>query len=286
MLQPNTILSAIGIVFFCAASVCAVVDLLRTHPPEKGEQGVSLFLAFGCVSLLATLVLQGINTHSIVPLFNRFDTLTVYVVFLTIAALCLLRQHRTQGLMAILAPYATILLIAGFPAVNVRTELVPPQVVNTALFFHLVTVFAGYALFSLASILACAYLVQDHNLKYRHFGIVFEKFPALETLDHLMFRMIGTSFLLITISLALGYYLVHETGRMSEWITDPKVMATMATWTLCAVLVHMRANIGRHGTRLALFTVAGLALILFSMVGVHLVAQSIHNFVQIGSTLK
>ena len=188
--------------------------------------------------------------------------------------------------MAILAPYVTLLLIAGFPAVSAETEPAPYQAVSAALYFHLLIVFAGYAFFSLASILACAYLVQDYNLKHRHFGVVFENFPALETLDHLMFRLIGAAFLLITISMVLGYYLVSQSGRMAEWLTDPKVIATMATWALCAVLVHMRASAGRHGTRVAIVTVAGLVLVLFSMVGVHLIAQSIHDFVRIGSTPK
>jgi ABC-type transport system involved in cytochrome c biogenesis permease subunit len=66
-------------------------------------------------------------------------------------------------------------------------------------------------------------------------------------------------------------------------MTDPKIIATLVTWALYAVLVHMRANAGRHGTRLALFTLLGLAFVLFSMVGVHLFAQSVHGFVQIGN---
>jgi ABC-type transport system involved in cytochrome c biogenesis permease subunit len=238
-------------------------------------------LSLGCVFLAGFLVLQ-VVTAGRLPLFNRFDALAVYALLLTVTALCLLTQHRTQGVMAILAPYVALLLIAGLPDVGVRVDPVPHQVPNAALLLHLGIAFAGYSLFSLASILACAYLVQDRNLKRRHFGLVFERFPALETLDHLMSRLVGTAFLLLTISLVLGFYLVYLSGAGSEWITDPKIMATMVTWSLCALLVHMRANVGRHGTRVALLTVAGLALVLFSMVGVHMIARSVHNFVLTG----
>ena len=281
----EAILAATGIGFFSVASVCAVAGLLRLHPPERNELSVTLLLALGCAPLLAVLVLHGANAGR-VPLFNIFDVLTVYGVFLTLSALCLLTRHRTQGILAILAPYVTLLLITGFPAVGMTTGPVPHQVRNVVLLLHLLIAFVGYALFSLASILAFAYLIQDRNFKRRHFGMIFERLPALETLDHLMFRLVGYAFVLLTISLALGVYLVHESGSGPQWIADPKVVATLVTWTFYAMLVHMRANAGRHGTRLAVITLAGLAFVLFSMVGVHLVAHSVHGFIQIGSSPK
>lgn len=285
MLLLEAALAIAGIGLFGAASVYAVVCLLRPHSPGRGALGVPLLLALGCVPLLAVLVLHGVCAGR-VPLFNTFDALTVYGVFLTIAAIGLLTRPRTRGVLAILAPYVTLLLIVGFPAVGVATGLIPHQVPNAVMLLHLLIAFAGYALFSLASMLALAYLIQDHNFKQCNFGVVFEQLPALETLDHMMFRLVEFAFLLLTIALALGIYLVHESGRGSEWITDPKVVATLVTWALYAVLVHMRANAGRHGTRLALLTAAGLVFVLFAMVGVHLFAHSVHGFVQIGSALK
>ncbi|MCX7008743.1 MAG: cytochrome c biogenesis protein CcsA [Kiritimatiellaeota bacterium] len=283
LLEATLAVAAIGL--FGAASVWAVVCLLRPHPPARGKLGAPLLLALGCAPLLAVLVLHGARA-GYVPLFNTFDVLTVYGVFLTLAALGVLSRHRTQGVLAILAPYVTLLLITGFPAVGVTTGPVPHQVPNAVLLLHLLVAFAGYALFSLASILAFAYLVQDRNFKRRHFGVVFERLPALETLDHMMFRLVEFAFLLLTISLGLGIYLVHESGSGVEWITDPKVVATLVTWVLYAMLVHMRANAGRHGTRLAIITLVGLAFVLFSMIGVHLIAHSVHGFVQIGSISK
>lgn len=283
MLLLETTLAGAGIGFFCAASFWAVSSLVRQHPPERSELGVSLLLALGCAPLLAVLVLHGANAGR-VPLFNTFDALTVYAVFLTLAALCLLTRRRTQGIFAILAPYVTLLLLAGFPTVGVTTGPVPHQVPGTVLLLHLLAAFTSYALFSLASVLALAYLIQDRNFKHRRFGVIFERLPALETLDHLMFRVVGYAFVLLTISLALGVYLVHESGNGPGWIADPKVVATLVTWALYAMLVHMRARAGRHGTRLALITLAGLAFVLFSMVGVHLIAHSVHGFVQIGAT--
>ena len=48
---------------------------------------------------------------------------------------------------------------------------------------------------------------------------------------------------------------------------------------LRAVRMHMRTSRAFHGRRLALVTLAGLLLVLFSFPGVHSVARSEHDFI-------
>lgn len=275
-------LAVAGIGCFGAASAYAYVCLTRQHPPERNGGGVQLLLLLGCAPLLAMLVLHGMNASRI-PMFNSFNVLTAYGICLTFAAIFVLARRGKHGVLAILAPYVTVVLIAGLPYVGMRTgPVVAQDVPHTILLIHLLIAFASYALFSLASIIAIAYLIQDRNFKNRNFGVVFERLPPLETLDHMMFRLVGIAFLLLTVSLVMGVYLVHQSGNGRAWMTDPKILSTLATWILYAGLVHMRANAGRHGTRLAVITLIGLAFVLFSMFGVHLIANSLHSVVLLG----
>jgi len=133
----------------------------------------------------------------------------------------------------------------------------------------------------LAGVLASAYLVQDRNLKHKRFGLVWERLPALETLDHLMGWQLGLGFLLLTGSILLGITQIWRNSGGGEWLTDPKVGATAVTWILFAVLVHMRASAKRHGRNMAVVTIAGLLCLLFAFIGVHLVTNSVHSFVGI-----
>jgi ABC-type transport system involved in cytochrome c biogenesis permease subunit len=275
----ETLLTAAGIACFCAASLLALAGLLRQHPPEEAEPWVSRLLALGFAPLLALIVWHGVRAGG-VPLFNRFDALTVYGLCIT-AAYLLMSARRKQGVSAFLAPYVTLILVAGAATVHVKAGP-PPGVPGIWLMLHLCTAFASYSLFSLASILAVVYLVQVRNLKKGRFGVVFERLPALETLDLLMFRQVGFAFVLLTLSIVLGFFLVHLSGSGPEWITDPKVAATLITWALYAVLVHMRASAGQHGTRVAMVTALGLCLVLFTLIGVHFVSDSVHGFIQMG----
>lgn len=281
MPSPKMLLTAVAIGLFLMAAACALVALLRKHTSGIGNLAVWCLLSGGSVCLLTALLLAVLGAGE-APSLNRFDCTAFYVFTLSLAGLCLLVRHRTQGVMAFLLPYASMLLLFSFPAVDAAGGFPPLNFPLFLMMTHLAVAYVGYALLSLASILAIVYLVQDRNLKHRRFGIIFERLPALETLDHLMSRLVGVAFLLITVSLVLGFYMVHQSGGGAEWITDPKVMATMLTWALCALLVHLRASAGRHGTRLALLTAAGLFLVLLSMFGVHMVASSIHDFAQAG----
>lgn len=73
--------------------------------------------------------------------------------------------------------------------------------------------------------------------------------------------------------------MVRLSAEAEKWITDPKVMATAATWIAYAILVHMRTRADRHGKKVALATIAGLFFVLFTFFGVHLIAESVHDFV-------
>lgn len=271
------IVAVLGVACYVAAAALAFVALFRVR--SKGEQLVQSLMAAGAVLLCGVLVIRGLHADHI-PALNRFEALTCYVLTLTAAYFLLMATRPARGLTGILAPYAALLLACGLPAFS-ATAGAPPPLQDVWLAIHMALAFAAYALLTLASVLATAYLVQDSNLKNKRFGVVWERLPALETLDHLMGRQMGLGFLLLTGSILLGITLVRRSGGGEEWLTDPKVGAAAVTWVLFAVLVHMRASADRHGRGMAVVTLAGLACLLFTFIGVHVLADSVHGFVRI-----
>ena len=267
----------LGVGCYVASALQAVLSLLGSR--QRGDRTALALMAAGAVVLCGVLVVRAARTASI-PAFSRFEALTCYALALTAAYLLLMATRPTRGIASLLASYVSVVLLCGLPAVS--AEAGPPPAVQTVwLGAHIAMAFAGYALLSLASVLAAAYLLQDSNLKRKRFGVVWERLPALETLDHLMGRQVGLGFLLLTGSILLGITLVRQSGGGEEWLTDPKVGSTAVTWILFAVLVHMRASAGRHGRGMAVVTIAGLLCLLFTFIGVHLVADSVHGFVGI-----
>lgn len=272
------IASVLGVGCYVAASLLALVSLLG--PRERGERVAITFMAVGGVILAGVLVARGVGLMSM-PGFNRFDALASYALAIS-AAYGLWSAYRyTRGMAAILIPYATLLLLCGISAFG-QDAGAPAPLQGPFMMLHVATAYGAFGVFTLASISAVIYLMQDGNLKNKRFGVVWQRLPSLEKLDHVMSRLVGVAFLLLTVSIAMGFFLIHEAGGGEQWILDPKVVATAILWILLAVFVHLRASSDRHGRGIALVAVFGLGCLLFAFMGVHLVAPSVHSFIQMG----
>lgn len=137
---------------------------------------------------------------------------------------------------------------------------------------------AGYSLFTLDSIFVAAYLIQDHNLKHKRFGPLFQPLPPLETLDRLMVRLIAAAFALFTCALVLDVVLAHRMTWDAGWVRDPKIAATIATWLVYGALLYLRVGARRHGRAMAWVARIGLAFVLFAAVGVRFMGETVHRF--------
>jgi ABC-type uncharacterized transport system permease subunit len=271
--------SALGIggtALYCVSAVLALVALLRSG--ERKDNAPVILLAGGMLLLMTLLSVRLCCTDNM-PVFSRFDALASYALALSAAYLLLAAFRPTRGIAAILIPYAAVSLLCGVSALRMGTGA-PLPVQGFWLVSHVITAYAAFGVFTLASLNAVLYLVQDSNLKHKRLGLVWERLPSLETLDHLMSRLAGVAFLLLTISVVLGFVLVRRSGGGDDWFTDPKVLATIVTWIVLAVFVHMRASADRHGRGIALMALVGLACLLFAFVGVPLVAHTLHSFLQ------
>lgn len=273
----ETILVVVGIIFYIAASIIALLPLFRPGERKGGRELV--FLAGGVLVFLAVMVMRLVKAGCL-PSFTRFDGLTWYALALSSTYLLMKPSRFARGISGLLVPFVTLVLLCGVPAMAMPAGA-PPQSQGALLVVHVIMGYAAYAVFSLASINAAAYLMQDYNLKNKHFGVVWEQLPSLETLDHVMSRLVGLAFLFFTVAVVGGLMLVHRAGGGEKWLSDPKVAAVTAAWILFAVLVHMRASADRHGRGVAILTVAGLALVLFAFLGVPWVAETEHAFLQL-----
>jgi ABC-type uncharacterized transport system permease subunit len=257
----ETIFAIIGLIIYGAASLLAMYSLFT--PGIRKERIELRLLAGGALIFLAVMVMRIVKAGCL-PAFSRFDGLTWYALTLSGTYLLMKPRRFARGISGLLLPFVTVILLWGLPAHGVPAGVPPPNQ-GLLLVVHVIMGYAAYAVFSLASINAAAYLIQDYNLKNKQFGAVWEQLPSL----------------VLTVAAVGGLLLAHQSGGGDKWLTDPKVAAVTAAWIFFAVLVHMRASSDRHGRGVAMLTVAGLLLVLFAFVGVPLLVESIHSFLQV-----
>ncbi|MDA0578176.1 MAG: cytochrome c biogenesis protein CcsA [Verrucomicrobia bacterium] len=277
------VLTLVALALYMAASVLAIMGLLRPSP--GADRRVLVLAACAALPLVIVLLQHGLAAGH-VRAISRFEAFSIYGIVLTGAYLLIcVKRPRMRGMAALVIPYVTVMLILGMPAIQAEAVLAP-SVQSIWLKLHIVSAFLGYASFSLAGVMAVAYLVQDRNLKGRNTGVLATRLPALETLDRMMSAPVAIAFLMLTISIVLGVLLVRVSGGGDEWVTDPKVVSTVLTWCIFAVLVHMRAWANQHGRRVALVIIMGVLCLLFGFVGVHVVATSVHDYLHVGGAVN
>lgn len=267
------------------AAACAVLCGLATissiwclgRRGQKAERVTQVLLVLAAALAAGWLAAHAVRAGRF-PAFGLSEALFLYGLAVLVSHLYTTFRHRVRGLSLILAPYVTLLVLAALVAIG-QPVAMPAQAGRSWVAAHVCAAFLAYAMCTTSAMLGAVYLLQDNNLKRKRFGPSFELLPALEALDHLMSRQIGAAFLMLTVAAALGVHLVRVRGGGGEWATDPKIVATGTTWLIYAVLMHMRTSRAFHGRRLALVTLAGILLVLFSFLGVHLVASSEHDFI-------
>ncbi len=176
-------------------------------------------------------------------------------------------RYRMPVLGAFATPLAALLLLIASTAGGTPP---PPNTVPGAwLPIHVALVFLGDALLALAACAGLMYLLQERTLKAKRIGWVTRRLPSLEILDEVNVRSLTIGFPLLTLGLLSGA-IIARFAWGTVWWWEPKVVFSVLTWILYAVLLHGRVTVGWRGRRAALGAIAGFVAVLFTLVGVGL----------------
>ena len=114
-------------------------------------------------------------------------------------------------------------------------------------------------------------------MKRKTMGVWFHALPSLEQLDRLNFLAIGIGFWLLSIGVVCGF-LGSRMVAGRWWVGDPKVVMTMGLWAsyLALWLVRVRATL--RGRRVALISMLGFSLVLFTSIGAAWLVPTFHPY--------
>lgn len=142
---------------------------------------------------------------------------------------------------------------------------------------HTVCSLLSYGAFLIACVAAVLFLVQERQLKRKTLGALFHWLPSLDVLDRINFLAIGIGFALLTLGLAYGLISMRAAfGRW--WLGDPKEYLAVVLWAAYCALWVIRLRSTLRGRRVALLSVLGFGLVLFTFIGVSHVLPSAHPY--------
>ena len=166
-------------------------------------------------------------------------------------------------------PRALSAILFGSAAIGATaTGAARPDVESTApgweLTAHILLSMAAAALLFAAAVTAVLLVILDRRLHSRRIAHLPSALPPLDTLEKVMFRLIGAGFALLTLALFTGF--VFVTNLFAQHLIHKTVLSILA-WVLFGVLLIGRMRFGWRGRFAVWFTLAGSALLALAYFG-------------------
>jgi ABC-type uncharacterized transport system permease subunit len=175
----------------------------------------------------------------------------------------------------------TVLQVAGFQSLAVLLRgPVPaehPYFREPLFGAHVFLALLGYTAFAVGASYGFLFLSLYHELKGRRFALFYGRLPPLQVLERMMSGALVVGFLGLTGSLATGMASMLSSGASAAWVRDPMILLTACTWLLYGAALLLRRARQWQGRQTALAALAGLVVIVGSLLVVGLMLPGFHR---------
>lgn len=188
-------------------------------------------------------------------------TLAVLACFISIE-----RQNRVLGAI-LLASAALGAAVTGTGRTYAETTAAGWQL--TA---HILLSMGAAALLFAAAVTALLLVFLDRRLRTRRIADLPSVLPPLDALEKVMFRLIGTGFVLLTLSLFTGF--VFVTNLFAQHLFQKTVLSLIA-WIIFGVLLVGRIRFGWRGRSAVGWTLSGFGMLALAYFGAKFVLEDV-----------
>jgi len=209
-----------------------------------------------------------------IPISNLYE---VFILFCLITALLYLHYEqklntKQLGGFVLLVINAAVGFILWYTFDRQANNIQPlvPALQSYWMKIHVPANFVGYGAFSLAAMVASAYLLASK-------GVLSSRLPSLDVLDDLMYKAIAVGFAFFTIATILGAMWAAEAWG-GYWSWDPKETWALIVWLNYAAWLHLRMVKGLRGPLLAWWALIGLLVTTFAFLGVNMFLSGLHSY--------
>lgn len=129
---------------------------------------------------------------------------------------------------------------------------------------HILVSIISYSLLSIAALQAILLYIQDRQLHNKHPAGFIRALPPLETMEHLLFRLISAGFVVLSISLISGLFYLEDI--LGQHLVH-KTVLSLGAWVLFGILLWGRWRFGWRGATATRWTLTGFVLLLLAYFG-------------------
>jgi len=239
----------------------------RSKPLETGGLNKThifivglIAVAFHAISLYDSLFsAAGLN----IGFFSALSLITWLIALLILVAAF---SNPVENLGVFLLPLASlaILLEMLFPAQHTLVA----QALELKL--HIIMSMLSYSLLSIAAVQSILLAVQDKHLRNKRPGGFIRSLPPLQTMETLLFQLIGLGLGTLTIALVSGA--IYLDDMFAQHVAHKTVLSIVA-WVVFATLLWGRWRSGWRGRTAIRWTLSGFVVLFLAYMGSKLVLE-------------
>ncbi|TLM78083.1 MAG: cytochrome C biogenesis protein [Actinobacteria bacterium] len=209
------------------------------------------------------------------PYLGFYEVVSSYAFFAVAIFLALAVRRRGLRVLGVAVMPVVFLFIGGAMLAPKADQAITPTLASWWLNIHVLFAKLTYSSFIVAFALGVLFLLRAKGGLGR-FAALEAKLPSQAVVDDLTFKFATVGFIFLGIMIAAGAIWANEAwGRYWDW--DPIETWSLIAWLVYAVVLHLRLTMGWRGERFAWAVAAALPIVLFAMLGVPIVYDSIHG---------
>lgn len=196
---------------------------------------------------------------------SLFGVLSLLMFFIIISYLIIYLFYKRPFLSLLISPVGIAAGVFGMLGTNIVYQ--KEYLSKFWIYIHLPLTIGGSAFFLLSAIIGVLYFIQERQLKNKKFGLIFKNFPSLDTINRLNSSTIITGFVLFSGGVISGiiWGIIEWGGKLT---VTPKLMFAFITWIIFGLIILIKETRGMTPKKLALWSIAGILLILLTYHGV------------------
>lgn len=210
------------------------------------------------------LTAQGLNMG-----FFNAGSLVTWIMALTLLLAAITNPVENLGVFLLPFTAVTVLLSQLFP---IEHTIVTAYAIEIKM--HILMSILAYSLLSIAAVHAILLAVQERHIRNRHPGGFIRALPPLQTMETLLFQMIGLGFFLHSLSLITGMIYLED---MFEQRLAHKTILSIIAWFVFATLLWGRWKFGWRGMTAIRWTLGGFITLLLAYFGSKWVMEILLN---------
>jgi len=157
-------------------------------------------------------------------------------------------------------PMAALLLIIN----EVATPSSQTVIMDQGISAHIIFSIMAYSILTIAAFQAILLMVLDYQLKHKHMTGIVRALPPLQTMDRLLFEMLGIGTLLLTLAIGSGFFFLSD--LFGQHLAH-KTAFTILAWVTFTALLLGHWRFGWRGTTASKWTLVGTGFLILAYFG-------------------